>query len=103
MQIIRSNPFPSLPLVQEPSRERTVADNPSQILQPQALESPRATRAIEDIRTAERILNNRRSQNPIGYQGQEERQQRAIAAYRSLQQSDERAYVSEVLGIDVYA
>ncbi len=103
MQIARTNPFPSLPVVQESARERAAADNSSQLLQPQALESPRATRAIEDIRSAERILNNRRSQNPNGYLGQEERQQRAIAAYRALQQSDERAYVSEVLGIDVYA
>jgi hypothetical protein len=103
MQIVRSNPYPSLPVVQESPRQRNAAENPSQLLQAQPLESRRATRAIEDIRTAERMLNDRRSQNSKGEWVQEERQQRAIAAYRSLQQSDERDYVSEVLGIDVYA
>ena len=103
MQISRTNPYPSLPMVQEPSRERTATDNTALLVQPQGMESRRATRAIEDIRSAEQILNRRQSQNAYGYTAQEGRQQRAAAAYQSLQQNDERAYVSEVLGIDVYA
>lgn len=58
---------------------------------------------IEDIQSAERLLNRRSAQASYNYSAQEGRQQRALAAYQSLQQSDERAYVSQVLGIDVYA
>lgn len=78
-------------------------ENAAPLVQPQAVVAPRATRAIEDIQSAERMLNRQREQTPYGSLAQEGRQQRAVAAYQSLQQNDERAYVSEVLGIDVYA
>jgi hypothetical protein len=58
---------------------------------------------VEDIRSAERMLNRQQTQNSYASLAQEGRQQRALAAYQSTQQNDERAYVSEVLGIDVYA
>jgi hypothetical protein len=103
MQISRTQPFVSLPVVQEPQRERVASENATQLVQSQGVVDQRATRAIEDIQSAERMLNRQRSQNPYASSAQEERQQRAVAAYQSLQQSDERSYVSEVLGIDVYA
>ncbi|MEJ2694717.1 MAG: hypothetical protein P8166_17245 [Candidatus Thiodiazotropha sp.] len=103
MHITRTNPYPSLPMALEPSRARAAADNTPLLLQPPGAESRQATRAIEDIRSAEQILSSRRQQNPYENLAQEGRQQKALAAYQSLQRSDERAYVSEVLGIDVYA
>ncbi len=103
MQITRTNPYLSLPLAQEPPRERAASEFSTQLVQSSGVESPRAARAIDDIQTAERLLNRRSAQTAYGYSAQEGRQQRALAAYQSLQQSDERAYVSQVLGIDVYA
>lgn len=103
MQISRSQPYLSLPLLQEAQRERAIPENALQPVQPQGVLERRATRAIEDIQSAQRMLNHRRAQNLYDSTTQEGRQQRAVAAYQSLQQSDERAYVSEVLGIDVYA
>jgi hypothetical protein len=88
----------------EPSRTRASADNSALLVRPpMGVESRQATRAIEDIRSAEQILSSRRQQNPYENLAQEGRQQKALAAYQSLQRCDERAYVSEVLGIDVYA
>ncbi|MEJ2692218.1 MAG: hypothetical protein P8166_03950 [Candidatus Thiodiazotropha sp.] len=103
MQISRSQSYLSLPLVPEAPRDRAVPENALQPVQPQGALERRATRAIEDIQSAQRMLNRQRAQTPYGSIAQEGRQQRAVAAYHSLQQSDERAYVSEVLGIDVYA
>jgi hypothetical protein len=66
-------------------------------------ESQRATRSVEDIRAVEHMLDRQQAQHPDGLLTMEVRQQRAVATYQLMQQSDERAYVSEVLGIDVYA
>ena len=76
MQILRANPYPSLPLAQEPPRERSTAEFSTQLVQTQGLASRQATRAIEEIRTAEQILDRRRSQTADGYMAQEGRQQR---------------------------
>ena len=103
MQISRAQPYVSLPLPQEAQRERAVPENALPPVQPQGALDRRATRAIADIQSAQRMLNRQRTQNPYESMVREGRQQRALAAYQSLQQSDERAYVSEVLGIDVYA
>ena len=62
-----------------------------------------ATRTIEDIKQAELMLNRQRERSGYTAYAEDARQQRAVAAYTSLQRGDERAYVSEVLGIDVFA
>lgn len=49
------------------------------------------------------MLERQRASNTYGVFAEESNQQKAVAAYQSLQQNDERDYVSEVLGIDVYA
>ncbi len=103
MQITRTNSYLSLPSAQESQRERSASEFSTQLVQAPGVELQRATRAIEEIQSAERLLNRRSSQASYSYSAQEGRQQRALAAYQSLQQSDERAYVSQVLGIDVYA
>lgn len=103
MQILRANPHLSLPLVQEQTRERQPSEQMVAPVRPTDLESPRATRAIEDIQSAERMLERRQRSEHTLSQLQEGRQQRGAAAYQALQQGEERAYVSEVLGIDVFA
>lgn len=104
MQIVRANPHISLPLVQEQPRERHANEQQTALqVHPSGVESQRATRAIEDIQSAERMLERRQRSEDTHTQLQEGRQQRGAAAYQALQQGEERAYVSEVLGIDVYA
>jgi hypothetical protein len=102
MQIARTQPYASLPVPHEATRERA-ADTTALLVQPQGAESRRATRAVDEIRSAERTLVRQRAQERQVAWMSAGRQQRAVAAYQSLQRSDERAYVSEVLGIDVYA
>ena len=102
MQIARTQPYLSLPAPHETVRERP-AESSALLVQPQGTESRRATRAIDEIRSAESALVRQRTQDRYDFGTQTGRQQRALAAYHSLQRSDERAYVSEVLGIDVYA
>ncbi len=103
MQIARTPSYPTLPVAQETPRERLNAEYVTPPVQPSGVVSTRATRAIEDIRSAEQLLDRRTSRSVDAYDTQPGRQQRAVAAYQSLQRSDERAYVSQVLGIDVYA
>jgi hypothetical protein len=103
MQIVRANPYPSLPVVHETPREHPVAETAVTHVQPAGTESRRTTLPAEEINSAERMLNRQRAQTVYGSSVQESRQHRAVAAYQSMQQSDELAYVSEVLGVDVYA
>ena len=103
MQINRSQSFATLPPPYETARERAASETGAPPVQTQVIPEPRATRAIEEIRSAERMLDRQQAYHPQGAAVPEGRQQRAAAAYQSWQQSDERAYVSEVLGIDVYA
>ncbi len=103
MQIIRANPHYALPILQEPSRERQASQQAILPVQASGVESHRTTRAIEDIQSAQRMLERRQRAEDTPGLMREGRQQRGVAAYQSLQQSEERAYVSEVLGIDVYA
>ncbi|MEN8177610.1 MAG: endoglucanase [Pseudomonadota bacterium] len=61
--------------------------------------------AVRDIKQADALLQRFRSrqtaqQNQIN---NDQRSQRALSAYQSLEQSTERDYVSAVLGIDEYA
>jgi hypothetical protein len=70
----------------------------------QGTQITRATRTVEDIKQAEMLLNRQRTRNGSGPIADESRQQqRALAAYQALQRDDERSYVSQVLGIDVFA
>jgi hypothetical protein len=103
MQIVRANPHFSLPLVQEQPRERHATEQAALLLPSSGVESRQATRAIEEIQSAEHLLERRQRSEQATRLTQEGRQQRAASAYQSLQQNEERAYVSEVLGIDVYA
>jgi hypothetical protein len=103
MQIVRANPHFSLPLVQEQPRERHANEQAALQVHPSDVESHRATRTIQDIQSAERMLERRQRSETAHAHLQEGRQQRGAAAYQALQQGEERAYVSEVLGIDVYA
>jgi hypothetical protein len=103
MQILHAHPLSSLPVTREAAYERPTGQTTNLLAQPANVESRRATRSVEEIHSAERMLSRQRSQNSHDSLAQVGRQQRAVTVYQSMQQSDERAYVSEVLGIDVYA
>ena len=103
MQIGRANPLILPPLMQEPAREHHAREQATLPLHPSATESRQTARAIEDIQSAERMLERRQRSEDSHALSREGRQQRGLAVYQAQQQSEERAYVSEVLGIDVYA
>ncbi|MCU7844658.1 MAG: endoglucanase [Candidatus Thiodiazotropha sp. (ex Monitilora ramsayi)] len=103
MQISKTHSLPILPVVPEPSRGRTHAEPHALTTLPQSAQESRPSRTVDEIRQAERLLDRQRSRNAFGALAEESNHERAITAYQSLQQNDERDYVSEVLGIDVYA
>ena len=84
-------------------QERPAAEQAALPLHPSGEASRRTTRAIEDIQSAERMLERRQRSQESPALIREGRQQRGVGVYQSLQQDEERSYVSEVLGIDVYA
>ncbi|MCU7827560.1 MAG: hypothetical protein KZQ85_00690 [Candidatus Thiodiazotropha sp. (ex Myrtea sp. 'scaly one' KF741663)] len=103
MQIGKTHTLPAFPVPLEPSRGRAPTEVNSLAALPQVTQESRPTRAVDDIKQAERMLERQRARDTYGTFAEESNQQKAVAAYQSLQQNDERDYVSEVLGIDVYA
>jgi len=103
MQISRTNAFALQPLLQDQARGQDASNQTSQSLIAQSDRASLTVRSVEDVKQAERMLNRVRTGNTYSAVAEEVRQQRAVSTYRSLQQQDERAYVSMVLGIDVYA
>jgi len=103
MQIAKTNSLYALPLLQEPARGQQSANQNPQNPLSQNGQASLTLRSVEDVKQAERMLNQVRARGVYAPGAEDARQQRAASAYRSLQQQDERAYVSEVLGIDVYA
>jgi len=103
MQIAKTQSLPFLPVPQERVHDIARSDATQTAVTPQGTQVTRATRTIEDIKQAELMLNRQRARSSYTAYAEDPRQQRAVAAYTSLQQNDDRAYVSEVLGIDVFA
>lgn len=103
MQIAKTQLMPLLPVSMDRVQETARPEFTQQAVTPQGTQITRATRTIEDIKQAELMLNRQRDRSGYTAYAEDARQQRAVAAYTSLQHSNERAYVSEVLGIDVFA
>ncbi|MCG7896846.1 MAG: hypothetical protein JAY99_14070 [Candidatus Thiodiazotropha lotti] len=60
-------------------------------------------RSVESIKQAEQLLQRRQSERQITQLRDDPHSQKAVSSYQSVQSGQERDYVSEVLGIDVYA
>ncbi len=103
MQIAKSHSLPIVPVLPDPSRARTQTEAYGLTVLPEAANENRPTRTVQEIREAERLLERQRSRDAYVLDAEDSQHERAISAYQSLQQNDERNYVSEVLGIDVYA
>lgn len=104
MQVSRSNHALAylLPLQRDAARERVSAEQVPQPPNPSPRGELREVRDVEEIQAARRIFNQFRSRGDFGVLKEGALQEKALAAYRSLQTQDEQAYVREVLGIDVY-
>ncbi len=60
-------------------------------------------RSVESIKQAEQVLQRRQSERQLTQMRDDPRSQKAVSSYQSVQSGQQRDYVSEVLGIDVYA
>jgi hypothetical protein len=60
-------------------------------------------RSVESVKQAEQLLHRRQSERQLTEMRDDPRSQKALNSYQSIQAGQERDYVSEVLGIDVYA
>jgi hypothetical protein len=103
MRIAKTNALPFLPVPRGQVRDRAQPDSALVATTGQGTQITRATRTVEDIKQAQLMLKRQHTRSGYETIAEASRQQRAVSAYQSLQQSDERAYVSEVLGIDVFA
>ncbi|MBT2972210.1 MAG: hypothetical protein B6D72_01080 [gamma proteobacterium symbiont of Ctena orbiculata] len=105
MQISNSLTLPSLTLSLEQQRESAarmahvlpLASQIGEAAQTQTL------RGVEQVKQAEQLLQRQRSRPSFSQASDDPRKQRALSSYQAVQASQERDYVSEVLGIDVYA
>lgn len=91
-----------------PSKTNLTVDQSGRVDSAQRPLEPAKTltlRAVRDTKQADALMQRLRSRQTV-YQNQinnDQRSQRALSAYQSLEQSAERDYVSAVLGIDEYA
>ncbi|MES9830690.1 MAG: hypothetical protein ABW139_00460 [Candidatus Thiodiazotropha sp. DIVDIV] len=96
-------PIPSLAASLE--QQRSAA---SQFVQPLPLASQvsgteSTLRSVENVKQAEKYLHRHQSERQLTQVRDDPRSQQAVTSYQSVQAAHERDYVSEVLGIDVYA
>ncbi|GAB0149272.1 hypothetical protein L0E83_06290 [Marichromatium gracile] len=103
MQISNASLHPLYPLPLDQQRERDPQATPEQ-LQPRADQAERIARPVAEVERAERLQARKESRDLlVANSGTDPRTRRALDAYESVQQHQERAYVEEVLGVDVYA
>jgi hypothetical protein len=104
MQISNALTLPSLIISLEQQRES--ASRMAQTVAPlvsQAGEERATSYSVEQVKQAEEVLQRQRSRPTLSQFTDDPRKQQALSSYQSVQSSQERDYVSEVLGIDVYA
>jgi hypothetical protein len=104
MQISNSLTLPSL--IGSLEQQRESAARMTQMVLPLASQVGEggATRySVEQVKQAEQALQRQRSRPSFSQVSDDPRIQQALSSYQSVQSSQERDYVSEVLGIDVYA
>jgi hypothetical protein len=80
----------------------------SQFVQPLPLasqlgRSESTLRTVENVKQAEQLLQRRQADQQLSQMRDDPRRQRAMSSYQAVQSGQERDYVSEVLGVDVYA
>lgn len=104
MQISNSLTLSSLTLSLEQQRESaarmTHAVAP---LASQVGEDGATLYSVEQVKQAEQAFQRQRSRPTFSQVSDNPHAQQALSSYHSVQNSQERDYVSEVLGIDVYA
>ncbi|MBT3046041.1 MAG: hypothetical protein G8D61_08325 [gamma proteobacterium symbiont of Ctena orbiculata] len=103
MQIANSLALPSLTLSLEQQRESAARMTHVLPLASQIGEATQTLRSVEQVKQAEQLLQRQRSRPSFTQASDDPRKQRALASYQTVQAGQERDYVSEVLGIDVYA
>jgi hypothetical protein len=103
MQIANSLTLPSLTLSLEQQRESAARMSQSLPLASQVGNGVNTLRSVEHVKQAEQLLQRQRSRSSITEVSDDPRKQRALSSYQLVQGSQERDYISEVLGIDVYA
>ncbi|MEW7990512.1 MAG: hypothetical protein AB2724_00920 [Candidatus Thiodiazotropha sp.] len=103
MQIANSLALPSLTLSLEQQRESAARMTHVLPLASQIGEATQTLRSVEQVKQAEQLLQRQRSRPSFTQASDGPRKQRALASYQTVQAGQERDYVSEVLGIDVYA
>ncbi|MEW8027974.1 MAG: hypothetical protein AB2792_19100 [Candidatus Thiodiazotropha sp.] len=103
MQISHSLTLPSMTLSLEQQRESAARMTQTIPLASQIGEVVPTLRSVEQVKQAEQLLQRQRSRPTFTQVSDDPRKQRALSSYQSVQTTQERDYVSEVLGIDVYA
>ena len=103
MQISSSLTLPSLTLSLEQQRESAARMTQSLPLVSQVGNGVNTLRSVEHVKQAEQLLQRQRSRSEFTRVSDDPRKQRALASYQSVQASQERDYISEVLGLDVFA
>ncbi len=100
MQISNSSIRALYPLQLEQLRERYA--QPDQPL-PRSPQAEPIERPVEEIERAEQIFIRNRSRELLARAPEDPRIRRALDEYESVQQSQQRAYLKDVLGVDEYA
>jgi hypothetical protein len=103
MQITSSLTLPTLTLSLEQQRESAARMAHTLPLASQVGNGARTLRSVEQVKQAEQLLQRQRTRPDFSRVSDDPRKQRALASYESVQAGQQRDYISEVLGLDVYA
>jgi hypothetical protein len=103
MQISNSLSLPNLAVSLEQQRNAATHFVQTLPLASQIGRSDTTLRSVESIKQAEQLLQRRQSERQLTEMRDDPRSLKAVTSYQSVQSGQERDYVSEVLGIDVYA
>ncbi|WP_316365192.1 hypothetical protein [Candidatus Thiodiazotropha sp. CDECU1] len=103
MQISHSLTLPSMTLSLEQQRESAARMTQTLPLASLVGETSPTLRSVEHVKQAEQLLQRQQSRPSFSQINDDPSKQRALASYQSVQADQERDYISEVLGIDVYA
>ncbi|MCU7932406.1 MAG: hypothetical protein KZQ90_16515 [Candidatus Thiodiazotropha sp. (ex Codakia rugifera)] len=103
MRISNSLTLPSLTASLEQQRESALRVIQTVPLASQVGKGKQVLRSVEDIKQAEQVMKHQKSKHALTQIADDPHKQRAVSSYQSIQGDMERDYVSEVLGIDVYA
>jgi hypothetical protein len=103
MQVPHSLTLPTLLLPLEQHKQGIASGVSNQPLIAQIAQRETAIHSLESIKQAEHYLRRHHSERGFSQVLDHPRDQHAVKSYQMVQSGQERDYVSEVLGIDVYA